>query len=144
MKETMKWLRVSLALLVAVVMSCGLAACGDDDDDDDNGGGGAGGGIDKALVGTWRSADADDDTNGYEIEFKADGTVIDREIDHGKTYTDRGRWSAKGNILTIVWPDEEEPYVCKYSVSGNTLKKWYYDETTGEYEDEPDVFTRVK
>lgn len=114
-------------LLFVAALTMGFTSCSDDDDDP------------ASLVGTWQQYDEEYDEY-YQITFKADGTMVDKEWDAKSGhvyYSETGRWQVKGDYLEMVWgDDEDEVDRVKFVIKGNKL---IFDPGT---EDE-DVFTRV-
>jgi hypothetical protein len=95
----MKKLYSTIMLLAMMVAALGFTACGDDEEDV----------IEASVVGTWEvtyvkassSYDMDDDEGlkiGDQMTFYSDGRYKDSE--------DTGRWSKKGNTLTVTIDDD--------------------------------------
>ena len=101
----MKKLYSTMMMLAMMVAALSLTACGGDDDEVDNG-------KDEAsIVGVWECTYFDFDTDypemfdnsgmqiGDRVRFKSDGTY---ETDYVSGYNETGRWSLKGNTLTVA------------------------------------------
>lgn len=114
MKKTFRFFGMMLCIMLTAVC---FTACGDDDGDDDS-----------SIVGTWQLVEEE----GYETltTFKANGTVIstEKDLDDGDEYTDTGRYTFDGEILTIWWDDEPEddPDIYRVTIKGDRLTT--YDE----------------
>ena len=95
----------TITMLAMIVAALSLTACGGDDDEIDNGGGEA------SIVGVWECTYFDFDSDlpgmnadsnmqiGDRIRFKSDGTY---EANYKNGETETGRWSLKGNTLTVA------------------------------------------
>ena len=91
-----------LAMMVAVLS---FTACGGDDDEVDNGK------VEASIVGVWECTYFDFDTDypemfdnsgmqiGDRVRFYSDGTY---ETDYKSGHNETGRWSLKGNTLTVA------------------------------------------
>ena len=100
----MKKVYSTVIMLAMMVAALGFTACGGDDDEVDNGGG------DASIVGVWECTYFDFDSDYPEmfdntgmqisdrVRFKSDGTY---ETDYKSGYNETGRWSLKGNTLTV-------------------------------------------
>ena len=101
----MKKVYSTITMLSMMVAALSFTACGGDDDDVDNGGG------DVSIVGVWECTYFDFDSDypginadsnmqiGDRIRFKSDGTY---EANYKNGEKETGRWSLKGNTLTIA------------------------------------------
>lgn len=94
----MKTFRFFSMVLMAVLLSVGLAACSSDDDDDN--------GYSTAIVGTWSQQNA----SGYSMEltFNSDGTCSELTKLESTTAKMRydGNYKVKGDKLTINWTEK--------------------------------------
>ena len=115
----MKTIWKATVCIVAVLLSFSIYSCGDDDDD-------AVGSRDL-LLGTWNGvyylsqewedgekvSDSKEDfvngTNRYSIEFKEDGTYVEKDVynSSGSTSYYHGTWSYSGNKLTLIDTEED-------------------------------------
>ena len=101
----MKKVYSTIMMLTMIVAALSFTACGGDDDDVDNGGGEA------SIVGVWECTYFELDSDypepfdnagmqiGDRVRFKSDGTY---ETDYVSGYNETGRWSLKGNTLTVA------------------------------------------
>ena len=101
----MKKVYSTITMLAMMVAALSFTACGGDDDEVDNGGGEA------SIVGMWECTYFDFDSDypeqfdnagmqiGDRVRFKSDGTY---EADYKSGYNETGRWSLKGNTLTVA------------------------------------------
>lgn len=105
-------LRAIGMMLVAVVVSLAMTACGDDDDDKgfgpiDPDHPAVTGDHDPELIGTWTWKGAGEDwseENTYTFNKNGTFTYTEKwwEADEGRgTYTDKGYWSTSGSYVTI-------------------------------------------
>ena len=100
----MKKVYSTVMMLAMMVAALSLTACGSDDDVDNGGG-------DVSIVGVWECTYFDLDTDypsmnadsnmqiGDRVCFKSDGTY---EANYKNGETETGRWSLKGNTLTVA------------------------------------------
>ena len=104
----MKTLRFFGMLLVAVVISFGMTACGGDDDDD------TGGGATTAtfsIVGTWRQYFQSNDSIRGQVynqwTFKSDhtGTLVE-EVGYGSDTPEPFKWEQTNSAVNITLADE--------------------------------------
>lgn len=109
----MKKLYSTMMMLAMMVAALGFTACGGDDDVDN-------GKVDSTIVGEWECTHFDSDTDypemfestiyvGTRVCFQSGGTYY---TDYGET----GRWSLKGNTLTITVNDKIS-IPCDYNVT---------------------------
>lgn len=107
----MKTIRFFGMLLMAVVLSAGMTACGGGDSDDEGGGGGSGGGGGTStfsIVGTWKYFFKSNDPSRGEVynlvTFNSDhsGTLIE-EVGYGSDKPNAFTWTQSGNTVTIAF-----------------------------------------
>lgn len=137
------WKLMSM-LLVVLMAGFGTVACGDDDDDDED---------TTGLVGTWTySKDYGNEVYTQTVTLNADGSGLSVETVtyKGRTETEQVpfKWSATGNVLTVIIEDYDSysysGYKTKtrtfnYTIAGNTLTVVRTDKS---YDNETMVFTR--
>lgn len=122
-------------LLVAILMSVSMTACGDDDDDEPA----DPANHDPALIGTWEYKYVDNVYDYSELEritFKANGNweiyqeYIDYEDDEKEVGKLVGTWTTRNNYVTMICTgvkgdvDKDEigdKSTAHYNVQGNTL-----------------------
>ena len=142
----MKTIWKATVCIVAVLLSFSINSCGDDDDD-------AVGSRDL-LLGTWNGvyylsqewedgekvSDSKEDfvngTNRYSIEFKEDGTYVEKDVynSSGSTNYYHGTWSYSGNKLTLI-DTEEDNYTEVWTVTTMTENELVYELREKEKED---------
>ena len=142
----MKTIWKATVCIVAVLLSFSIYSCGDDDDD-------AVGSRDL-LLGTWNGvyylsqewedgekvSDSKEDfvngTNRYSIEFKEDGTYVEKDVynSSGSTNYYHGTWSYSGNKLTLI-DTEEDNYTEVWIVTTMTENELVYELREKEKED---------
>lgn len=129
MKKYIQLLFVALFATLPLV----LTSCGDDDNEP----------ADDSIVGTWLLSIRDDydDSIWYcQYNFKANGTFECKDWDSDErepSYEDFGTWVVSGDVITITWDgDEEYPEIYRFSLDGNRLIIYDYEEPG------PNVFVR--
>lgn len=131
-----KTYRHLLMVMLATVMSLGLAACGDDNDNNDDNTPTATG-----VVGTWKYTKAGWD--GYQImTLTADGRYSLVEIDNeAENWDENGTYNVKGDVLTInISPDyggDTEVYAILTLTSTSMILR-YEGKYFGQYDDYTD------
>ena len=104
----------TVMMLAMMVAALSFTACGGDDDEIDNGGG------DVSIVGTWECTYFNSDTDypevfestiyeGARVCFQSGGTYY-------TDYDETGRWSLKGNTLTVTVNDKIS-IPCDYTIT---------------------------
>ena len=100
----MRRINSTIMVLAMMVAALGFTACGGDDEVDNGGG-------EASIVGVWECTYFDFDSDlpgmnadsnmqiGDRIRFKSDGTY---EANYKNGETETGRWSLKGNTLTVA------------------------------------------
>ncbi|MDE5826248.1 MAG: hypothetical protein K2J27_09425 [Duncaniella sp.] len=112
MKKTFRFFGMVLCI---VLIAVSFASCSDDDDKA------------PSIVGTWQTEKANSDGYISELTFKADETCSWREwntLNSNEADTDTGVYKVNGNKLSIWWEsesDEEDPFVCTFSINGNHM-----------------------
>lgn len=134
----MKKVLWKLAACVAVVLvSFSVYSCGDDDEDSV--------GSRDLLIGTWNGVyyisqewengemvdnqkeDFVNGTNRYSIEFKEDGTYVEKDVYSNTTPNYyHGKWSYSGNKLTMIDTDDEN-YTEVWTVTKMTENELVYE-----------------
>ena len=135
----MKTLWKLTTCVVAVLLSFSIYSCGDDDEDSV--------GSRDLLLGTWNGIyyidqawedgemvnDSKEDfvngTNRYSIEFKEDGTYVEKDVYNtttGSTNYYHGTWSYSGNKLTMVDTDDDN-YTEIWTVTKMTDNELVYE-----------------
>ena len=142
----MKTIWKATVCIVAVLLSFSIYSCGDDDDDTV--------GSRDLLLGTWNGvyylsqewedgekvSDSKEDfvngTNRYSIEFKEDGTYVEKDVynSSGSTNYYNGTWSYSGNKLTLI-DTEEDNYTEVWTVTTMTENELVYELREKEKED---------
>jgi len=142
----MKTIWKATVCIVAVLLSFSIYSCGDDDDDTV--------GSRDLLLGTWNGvyylsqewedgekvSDSKEDfvngTNRYSIEFKEDGTYVEKDVynSSGSTNYYHGTWSYSGNKLTLI-DTEEDNYTEVWTVTTMTDNELIYELREKEKED---------
>jgi hypothetical protein len=119
----MKTLRFFGMMLMAVLMSFSMTACGDDDDDDSKDGGGT-----PDYVGTWVITDTRERMQVMTLktnEWETDIYKI-RDNNEYKKEHEKGSLSVSGNKLTLT----NAPFkTATYSISGNSMTIYPDQET---------------
>lgn len=104
----MKTIRFFGILLMAVVLSVGMTACGGSDSDDEGGGGSGGGTSTFSIVGTWKYYFKSNDPSRGEVynlvTFNSDhsGTLIE-EVGYGSDKPNAFTWTMSSNTVTIAF-----------------------------------------
>ena len=104
----------TVMMLAMMVAALSFTACGGDDDEIDNGGG------DVSIVGMWECTYFNSDTDypevfestiyeGARVCFQSGGTYY-------TDYDETGRWSLKGNTLTVTVNDKIS-IPCDYTIT---------------------------
>lgn len=142
----MKTLWKVATYVVLVLLSFSIYSCGDDDEDSV--------GSRKLLLGTWQGVyylnqewedgellgdykeDFVNGTNRYSIEFKEDGTYVEKDVYNSSKDTDyyHGTWTYSGNKLTLI-DTEEEGYKEVWTVTKLTDNELVYELREKEKED---------
>ena len=142
----MKTIWKASVCIVAVLLSFSIYSCGDDDDETV--------GSRDLLLGTWNGvyylsqewedgekvSDSKEDfvngTNRYSIEFKEDGTYVEKDVynSSGSTNYYHGTWSYSGNKLTLI-DTEEDNYTEVWTVTTMTENELVYELREKEKED---------
>ena len=142
----MKTIWKATVCIVAVLLSFSIYSCGDDDDETV--------GSRDLLLGTWNGvyylsqewedgaqvSDSKEDfvngTNRYSIEFKKDGTYVEKDVynSSGSTNYYHGTWSYSGNKLTLI-DTEEDNYTEVWTVTTMTENELVYELREKEKED---------
>ena len=105
----------ALALLSVLCLSATLSSCDKDNKDKDKG-------DTSAIVGTWESVEYPECRDIF--TFSANGTgFYSEECEPGK---DAFTWSIKGDVLTIVWDNDDDVY--KYNFEIKNKKAFLYDD----------------
>lgn len=92
-----KYLKLFMVALFAA-LTFTLTSCGDDDEPSVGN-----------IVGTWKltaGLSADYGITQY-VQFRADGTATEVDIDEDGTDVMNGTWKLEGNLLTLINHDEE-------------------------------------
>lgn len=130
----------SLGLIATVLAAFTFTSCSKDDDDD------------ASIVGKWKLETINEKGGGIDVtisaadmgstdimEFKNDGTYTTTSEYDGEKEVSTGKYTTKGNVLTLTNEDGTENI--KFSISGNKLTlqgEYYYDEENDEeYETQP-------
>lgn len=113
---------ILMLALILIVSTFALASCGDDSDPK------------SSIVGEWRY----DYGKSYQILlFEEDGTFLNTHHEYGSAWTEDGRYTVKGDKLTLSYDGEDEVYTILL-LTDDTLIIQY----NGGNED-PKVFTKV-
>lgn len=133
--------------MAIVLLSFGVCSCGDDDEDSV--------GSRDLLIGTWNGVyyldqewedgemvndskmDFVDGANRYSIEFKEDGTYVEKDVYNHSSSTNyyHGTWTYSGNKLTMIDTDDDDGYTEVWTVTKMTETELVYELREKEKED---------
>ena len=101
-----------LLLMLALVTTLGFASCSSDDND----------GGSNVLVGTWVEDPSYSTLENFVLEFKSDGTLIEKVYDNTQYLGEvRGTYTYDGKNKLVVRMSEETLTVEAY-IDGNTIE----------------------
>lgn len=132
--------------MAIVLLSFGVCSCGDDDEDSV--------GSRDLLIGTWNGVyyldqewedgemvndskmDFVNGANRYSIEFKEDGTYVEKDVYNHSSSTNyyHGTWTYSGNKLTMIDTDDDG-YTEVWTVTKMTETELVYELREKEKED---------
>ncbi len=142
MEKYAKFLKLLPAVLLAVMMSLCLTACGDGDDDADEPGTSQSS-VEKGLIGSWLC-----ESNGSIYTLKADHTAIDDWDKYNEPISGTWSYETSTGYLKFVWvavtaydePATDLWKVLEINSNALTVRKWH--PVWREWE-EPKVLQRV-
>ena len=143
-----KTYRHLLMVILAAVMSLGLAACGDDKDTKDTEPDPP---AEISVVGTWKNTEPGWD--GYQImTLTVDGKYYFEEIDNeADDWEERGTYTVEDDVLTVklsrIYGGDTEVYaILSLTASSMTLRYEgeYFGQSSQYYDDDYKTWTRIE